>query len=183
MIPRLISILLFFLLSPLFFIVSIAIVMDDGFPIIFKQKRVGKSNKLFFIYKFRTMKVYAPDIPTDKIVLNNNLFTRIGPLLRKYSIDELPQLINIALGNLNFVGPRPALYNQNELIKLRTEKNLHQIRPGVTGWSQINGRDKLSTHEKVSFDLYYLKNKSFFLNFKIIIISIRHVLFPKDVSH
>ena len=157
--------------------------MNDGFPALYKQKRIGKNNDEFWMYKFRTMKIETPDIPTHLVKEARDYNTVIGPILRKLSIDELPQLINILKGKMVFVGPRPALHNQDDLKTLRTEKGLHKLKPGVTGWAQVNGRDELRIPEKVKLDEYYLQNKSFWLNIKILFITGVQVLFPKGVSH
>jgi O-antigen biosynthesis protein WbqP len=180
---KIISILLLICLFPIFAIVALAIIIDDGFPVFFKQKRIGKNNVNFMIYKFRTMKKETPDIPTHLVKEEQYYNTVIGPILRKLSIDELPQLINIIKGKMVFVGPRPALHNQDDLKILRIEKGVHKLKPGVTGWAQVNGRDDLSIPEKVNLDEYYLQNKSFWLNIKILFMTGVQVLFPKGVSH
>ena len=135
-----------------------------------------------FITRFRTMLKNTPDIPTHLVINKKNLFTKTGSFLRKYSIDELPQLINIIKGDLVFIGPRPALYNQEDLIKLRTKKNIHQLAPGLTGWAQVNGRDELSIADKVKMDYFYLKNKSVSLDIKILFLTAKKVLKAEDVS-
>ena len=180
---KIISILLFISLSPIFALVALAIIIDDGFPVFFRQRRIGINNDEFWIYKFRTMKKDTPDIATHLEKEARDYNTVIGPILRKLSIDELPQLINIVKGEMVFVGPRPALYNQDNLIKLRTEKNIHNLKPGVTGWAQVNGRDELSIPEKVKLDEYYLQNKSIILDIKILFMTGFQVIFPKGVSH
>ena len=157
--------------------------MNDGFPALYKQKRIGKNNDEFWMYKFRTMKIETPDIPTHLVKEAQKYNTTIGPILRKLSIDELPQLINILKGEMIFVGPRPALHNQGDLKTLRTEKGLHKLKPGVTGWAQVNGRDELRIPEKVKLDEYYLQNKSFWLNIKILFMTGVQVIFHKGVSH
>ena len=129
------------------------------------------------------MKKDTPNIPTHLVNESQNINTFIGPILRKSSIDELPQLINILKGEMEFIGPRPALYNQDDLKNLRTERGIHKLKPGVTGWAQINGRDDLSIPEKVELDEYYLKNKSFGLNIKILFMTVAKVLSLKGVSH
>ncbi len=183
LITRLLGLILLIVLSPLLIIVSAIIILDDGFPILFKQKRVGVNNTLFEVYKFRTMKKGVPDIPTHLVESPELLYTKSGPLFRKLSIDELPQLLNIILGEMVFVGPRPALYNQADLIELRTKVGVHKLIPGVTGWAQINGRDELSIPEKVSYDEYYLNNNSVYLDTKILIMTILNVLRMQSVSH
>ena len=180
---KIISILLLICLFPIFAIVALAIIIDDGFPVFFKQKRIGKNNVNFMIYKFRTMKKETPDIPTHLVKEKQDYNTVIGPILRKLSIDELPQLINIVKSEMVFVGPRPALHNQEDLKTLRTEKGLHKLKPGVTGRAQVNGRDELRISEKVKLDEYYLQNKSLWLNIKILFMTGVQVIFPKGVSH
>lgn len=183
MIIRIIGLILFILLTPIFLIVSLIIYIDDGFPALYKQKRIGINNSRFWVYKFRTMKKGVPDIPTHLVENSQPLYTRSGPLLRKFSIDELPQLINIIKGEMIFVGPRPALHNQDDLADLRTKAGVHKLMPGLTGWAQINGRDELSIPEKVEHETYYLENKSMLLDIKILILTILKVVKPQDVSH
>jgi len=180
---KLISLIILICFSPLFFIIALAIIIDDGFPIFFNQKRIGRNNKQFWIYKFRSMKTNIPDIPTHLLDNPDDYYTKIGPLLRKLSVDELPQLINIIKGEMGFVGPRPALYNQDDLIKFRTEKGIHKLKPGVTGWAQVNGRDELSIPKKVKLDEYYLYHKSLWLNIKILFMTVIKVSTLKGVSH
>jgi len=180
---KIISILLFISLSPIFALVALAIIIDDGFPVFFRQRRIGINNDEFWIYKFRTMKKDTPDIATHLVKEARDYNTVIGPILRKLSIDELPQLINIVKGEMVFVGPRPALHNQDDLKTLRTEKGLHKLKPGITGWAQINGRDELRIPEKVKLDEYYLQNKSFWLNINILFMTAFQIIFPKGVFH
>ena len=183
MVSKIFSLTLLICLSPILLIVTIAIIVDDGFPILFKQKRVGQNNAHFWIYKFRTMKKGIPDIPTHLVDRNQQLYTRSGPLLRKFSIDELPQLINIYKGEMSFIGPRPALYNQDDLADLRIEVGVHTLMPGVTGWAQVNGRDELSIPDKVKMDTYYLENKSLWLDIKILFLTVLKVFKTEGVSH
>ena len=164
----LLSLFLLTLFSPILIIISIVIILDDGFPIFFKQKRIGKNNIHFLIYKFRTMKKDTPDIPTHLMTDNKNIYTKSGPFLRKYSFDEIPQIINVIKNEMAFIGPRPALYNQEDLINKRTEKKIQTLVPGITGWAQVNGRDELKIDEKVKMDHYYLKNRSLSLDIKIL---------------
>ena len=180
---KIFSLFLLICLSPILFIVAIAIMIDDGFPILFRQKRVGQNNAHFWIYKFRTMKKDAPDIATHLVKDGTSLYTSIGLFLRKFSFDELPQLINILKGDMNFIGPRPALYNQGDLIELRTQTGVHTLMPGVTGWAQVNGRDELSIPDKVKMDEYYLKNKSLWLNIKILFMTVFKVFKTEGVSN
>jgi O-antigen biosynthesis protein WbqP len=174
--------MLMLLFSPIFGIISLMILIDDGFPIIFKQKRIGRKKKLFKIFKFRTMIRDTPNIETDLLIKSSkSYYTKTGPFLRKYSLDELPQLFNILKGDMNFIGPRPALFNQNELISLRENHKINHFSPGLTGLAQVNGRDNLSDYEKVNFEKYYKDNKSFLLDLKIIYFSIFKVLKSENV--
>ena len=129
------------------------------------------------------MKKDIPDIPTHLVKNPQQFYTCSGPLLRKFSIDELPQLINILNGEMIFIGPRPALYNQDDLAELRTNSGVHMLMPGVTGWAQVNGRDKLSIPEKVKMDIYYLENKSIWLDVKILCMTVFKVFRTEGVSH
>ncbi len=182
MISKFIAFVILLAIWPVFIIVALLIIIDDGFPIIFKQKRVGQNNKHFLIFKFRSMKKETPDIATHLFENNNSHLTKIGPIIRKLSLDEIPQLVNILKGDLKFIGPRPALHNQADLIKLRNEKNIQCLVPGITGWAQVNGRDQLSNEEKVNLDSFYLLNRSFWLDLKIIFMTIYKVLLGKDVT-
>ena len=179
---KIFSLFLLICLSPILFIVAIAIIVGDGFPILFRQKRVSQNNAHFLIYKFRTMKKNAPDIATHLVKDGTSLYTSIGLFLRKFSFDELPQLINILKGDMNFIGPRPALYNQGDLIELRTQTGVHTLMPGVSGWAQVNGRDELSIQEKVKMDVYYLKNKSLWLDIKILFMTVFKVFKTEGVK-
>ena len=170
-------------ISPILLIVSLLIKLDSKGPILFKQKRVGLNNSYFNIYKFRTMKIEAPnDAPTDQLKDANFWITRTGKVLRKTSIDELPQLINILKGEMSIVGPRPALWNQHELNQIRKVLNVHTIKPGLTGLAQINGRDENNDSEKAHFDEIYLKNFDVFLDIKCIVLTITSVFFSKNIS-
>jgi O-antigen biosynthesis protein WbqP len=173
---KLISLIILITLSPIFLLVALAIYIDDKTPIYFKQKRIGQNNKLFYIYKFRTMKVVTPNIATHLLKNRDSFYTGIGPFLRKYSLDEIPQLYNILRGDMNFVGPRPALFNQSNLVALRTRLGIQKLYPGITGWAQINGRDNLTNKEKVSMDRFYLINRSFTFNIKILFLTFYKVL-------
>jgi len=129
------------------------------------------------------MKKDTPDIATHLVNDSDSLYTAIGPFLRKYSIDELPQLINIVKGDMTFIGPRPALYNQDDLIDMRTKAGVNRLVPGVTGWAQVNGRDELSIPDKVKMDIYYLENQSLWLDIKIIFMTVLKVFKTEGVSH
>ena len=182
MINRIIGLLLIILLSPLFLIVSLIIYIDDGFPALYKQKRIGINNSKFKVFKFRTMKKGIPEIPTHLVNDPQRFYTRSGPWLRKLSLDELPQLINIIKGVMVFVGPRPALHNQDDLVELRTKVGVHELMPGVTGWAQVNGRDELSIPDKVKMDEYYLNNRNAMLDIKILLLTILKVFKSEGVN-
>ncbi len=183
MLSKILSVVLLICVSPILFIIAIAIIVDDGFPVLFRQKRVGQNNTHFWIYKFRTMKKDTLDIPTHLVEDGTLLYTPIGPLLRKFSFDELPQLFNILKGEMIFIGPRPALYNQDDLVTLRTQAGVHSLMPGVTGWAQVNGRDQISIGKKVKMDEYYLKNKSLWLDIKILFMTVIKVFKMEGVSN
>lgn len=172
----LISLIALIILSPLFLILAIFIKLNSKGPVFFTQMRIGKNNELFKIYKFRTMKMGTPNVATDKLKDANNYLTTTGKILRKTSLDELPQLINIIKGEMAFVGPRPALYNQYKLKELRTELGIHKLLPGITGWAQINGRDNNSDIQKTYLDEYYLKHKSFKFDVKILFMTVFRVI-------
>ncbi len=183
MINKIIAILLIFLLFPIFIIVSALILIEDGFPVFFIQKRVGMNKKYFSIYKFRSMNKSTPNVATHLLDNPNKYLLKTGKFIRKLSIDELPNLFNIITGDMVFVGPRPALFNQKDLISLREENGVNKLKPGITGWAQINGRDELSIINKVSLDVEYLKRKSLFFDLSIIVKTIIKTLNSRGVSH
>ncbi|MDB9786870.1 sugar transferase [Bacteriovoracaceae bacterium] len=152
-------------------------------PIIHWSRRIGFRGKLFTMPKVRTMILDCPQVATHLLNDSNKYYTRFGRILRKSSFDELPQLVMILIGKMSFIGPRPALFNQFDLIKLRNDKGINDVLPGVTGWAQVNGRDNISIKKKVDFDEYYVKNCSFKLDMKIIFLTFWQVIFVKDVSH
>jgi O-antigen biosynthesis protein WbqP len=174
--------LLVFLSLPLILIAIIIKLTTPG-SVLYWSKRVGKDNKIFKMCKFRTMRVNTPAVATHLLKDANHYLSPIGSFLRKFSLDELPQLFNIALGQMTFVGPRPALFNQDDLIELRTRGNVHTLVPGVTGWAQINGRDQLPIPVKAGLDEYYLKNRSLSLDLKIILATILKVTKREGVKH
>lgn len=147
-------------------IVALIILITDPGPIFFRQKRYGRNKTFFNILKFRTMKVNTPDVPTDKLKNPERYVTSIGKILRRFSLDELPQLFNILVGQMSFIGPRPALWNQKELIKLRDKAHANDVRPGLSGWAQINGRDDISEQKKAKLDGEYMDRLSFFFDMK-----------------
>ncbi len=164
-------------------IICFIIKIDTKGPITNVSKRVGKNKRMFKMFKFRTMIINTPIIHSNDLKNPNQFITKTGKVLRKYSLDEIPQIINILKGEMSFVGPRPALENQYDLIKKRDQFNLHDIKPGLTGLAQINGRDNISMEKKVELDEYYKNNQSFLLDMKIIIKTILIVLFSEDIKH
>ena len=180
---QLLAFLIFIILIPFFLLVSIIIYISDGFPILYIQKRVGKNNVHFNLYKFRTMRKDTPNVATHLLKNPEKHLINFGAFIRKYSLDEIPQVFNIINSDMAFIGPRPALYNQDDLIFLRTSKNIQSIIPGITGWAQVNGRDQLSIKKKVELDLFYLQNKNIFLDLKIIVMTFLRVFSKKGVSH
>ena len=155
------------ILSPFFLIIGLLILYDDGFPIYFTQKRVGKGYTFFKLYKFRTMKTNTPNIATNLLKNPKKHLLSVGGFLRKLSLDELPNLLNIVKGDMSFIGPRPALYNQDDLMQLRINAGVSNLKPGLTGWAQINGRDKLSLAQKVALEKEYLDKKNLFFDINI----------------
>ncbi len=183
MLNRLFALILLLILSPLFLLVAISIFIEDGMPIFFKQKRVGINHTFFNIYKFRSMKKNTPNVATHLLENPSQYLLKIGGLLRKLSLDELPNLINIIKGEMVFVGPRPALYNQDDLMALRVATGVDQLKPGITGWAQINGRDEISIEEKVELEKEYLEKKSFLFDLEIVVKTFTSVLGSKGVAH
>jgi O-antigen biosynthesis protein WbqP len=171
------------LLSPIFLFVAFAILIEDGYPFFFNQKRVGIHYSFFNIYKFRSMKKNTPNVATHLLTNPDQYLLKIGKFIRKTSLDELPNLINIIKGEMVFVGPRPALYNQDDLMLLRVAAGVDKLIPGITGWAQINGRDEITIEQKVEFEQEYLKRKSFFFDLTIIGKTFTNVLFRKGVTH
>jgi len=183
MLSRLFALILLILLSPIIILVSFFILIEDGFPIFFTQKRVGMNYSFFHIYKFRSMKKNTPNVATHLLTNPEQYLLKIGKFIRKTSLDELPNLINILKGEMVFVGPRPALYNQDDLMALRVAAKVDKLKPGITGWAQINGRDDISIEKKVKLEKDYLYKRSFLFDIKIIIKTFTNVLFSKGVSH
>jgi O-antigen biosynthesis protein WbqP len=183
MLNRLFALIFLIILCPIFLAVTLAIFIDDGSPIFFKQKRVGINHSFFYIYKFRSMKKNTPNVATHLLTNPEQYLLKIGGILRKLSLDELPNLINIIKGEMVFVGPRPALYNQDDLMALRVAAGVDQLKPGITGWAQINGRDEISIEEKVQLEQEYLHKRSTLFDFEIILKTFTNVLFSKGVSH
>jgi O-antigen biosynthesis protein WbqP len=176
------SIVAIVLLSPLLLTLVIIVKLTSKGPVIFSQRRIGKDKKEFNIYKFRSMYIDTPkDVPTHLLDKPDAFITPVGKFLRRTSLDELPQLINIFKGEMSFVGPRPALYNQYDLVELRDIAGANSVRPGITGWAQINGRDELPIPVKVEYDKHYVKNMSLFLDINIVFKTFVNVILSKGV--
>ena len=180
---RIVSVFFLLLFSPIFLLVGLFIFFEDGFPIFFNQKRVGEDYTFFNIYKFRSMKKNTPNVATHLLENPEQYVLKTGRILRKLSLDELPNLINIIRGEMVFVGPRPALYNQDDLMQLRVKAGVEKLKPGITGWAQINGRDEISLEEKVALEKTYLTRKSFWFDMKIILLTFTRVLKSDGVGH
>ena len=183
MINRLFAFLLIIMLSPIFLIVALAILVEDGFTVFFTQKRVGINYTFFYIYKFRSMKKNTPNVATHLLTNPDKYLLKIGKFIRKTSLDELPNLINIIKGEMVFVGPRPALYNQDDLMTLRIATGVDKLKPGITGWAQINGRDDISIEKKVELEQEYMYKRSTLFDIEIMIKTFTNVLFSNGVSH
>ena len=183
MLNRLLAFILLFLFCPIFLILTLVILFEDGFPVFFKQRRVGINYTFFNIYKFRSMKKDTPNVATHLLTNPDHYLLSIGKFIRKTSLDELPNLINILKGEMVFVGPRPALYNQDDLMQVRVATGVSKLKPGITGWAQINGRDEISIAQKVQLEQEYLYKKSFLFDIEILIKTFTNVLFSKGVSH
>ena len=164
-------------------LIAIAIRLSSKGPALHWSNRVGRHNRIFRMPKFRTMRIETPQVATHLLRNPKQYETPIGPFLRKTSLDELPKLLNIFKGDMSFVGPRPALFNQYDLIELRTKAKVHLLLPGLTGWAQINGRDALSIPKKVALDIEYLKKQSFVFDIKILWATVLKVLKRDGVSH
>jgi O-antigen biosynthesis protein WbqP len=179
----LLSLMFMFIFSFFFLIISLSIKIESRGSIIYWSDRVGKNKKIFKMPKFRSMYVGSPELATHLMSNPEKTITRVGNILRKYSLDELPQLWSIFKGNMSFVGPRPALFNQDDLIQLRDEFYVNNLIPGLTGWAQINGRDNLSIREKVKHDADYLKRASLLFDAYIILRTFTKVFRRLGVRH
>lgn len=162
---------------------ALLVKIDSRGPVLYWSDRVGRNNDLFPMPKFRTMRLGTPAVATHLLTNPDAHITRVGRFLRKSSLDELPQLFCILRGDMSFVGPRPALFNQDDLVALRTRKGVHRLLPGLTGWAQVNGRDDLPIPVKVECDEYYLKNRSMALDLKIIFLTFQKLLTREGVAH
>jgi O-antigen biosynthesis protein WbqP len=164
-------------------LVAIAVKLTSPGPVLYWSDRVGRHNRLFGMPKFRSMRVDAPVVATHLLASPERYLTPIGGFLRRTSLDELPQLWSVLVGDMSLVGPRPALFNQDDLIALRTERGVHLLRPGITGWAQVNGRDELPVPVKVDFDAWYLRHQSLAVDARILLLTLRKVLGQHGVSH
>ena len=187
MLNKLFDLIVVLLVIPVFFIpsivISILILITSRGPILYWSERIGKDSIVFLMPKFRTMYIETPNKSSELLKNPTHYITSIGSFLRKYSLDELPQIFSIMNGKMSIVGPRPALYNQSELIALRKKYKIDKVLPGITGWAQINGRDKITTDQKIVLDLFYIKNRSIFLDVKILLKTFFVVLKKSNVSH
>lgn len=177
-----ISLFALIILSPLFLIVSVCILISDGRPVFFRQKRVGKNNELFEIYKFRTMKRGTENVASNDLSDANVKITKFGKILRATSIDELPQFLNILNGTMSLIGPRPLIPEETKIRELRQKYNVYSVRPGITGWAQVNGRDNVSAEKKALLDKEYVEKQSLMFDIKIFFMTIHQVLCRKDVN-
>tara|TARA_A100001015_G_scaffold305323_1_gene397896 strand:- start:687 stop:1301 length:615 start_codon:yes stop_codon:yes gene_type:complete len=164
-------------------LISILIKINSYGPVLFWSKRIGKDDVVFSMPKFRTMKYDTPVVPSEMIIKPDLYITNHGNFLRKFSLDELPQIYNIIKGEMSFVGPRPALFNQDYLIKERRIKRINKLLPGLTGWAQINGRDNITINQKIQFDEEYYKNANIFLDLKILLITFFVVIKSSGIKH
>ena len=174
--------LLTLLLFPIL-VISFLVYISSGRPVLYWSDRIGKEESIFSMPKFRTMRTDTPEIATHKLDDPDIFLTPIGRILRKTSLDELPQIWSIIIGNMNFVGPRPALFNQDDLIDLRIKEGVDKLLPGITGWAQVNGRDELSISDKVALDVEYMNRKSFCFDIKIIWMTLLKVINSQGISH
>lgn len=179
----LISLIGVFLLSVPMLMIAVLVKSTSKGPILYWSDRVGRHNLIFQMPKFRSMRVDTPPVATHLLTDPDRFLTPVGRFLRKSSFDEFPQLFSILKGDMSIVGPRPALFNQDDLIALRTEKGVHLLTPGLTGWAQVNGRDELPIPVKVEYDLYYLEHHSFLLDLRIIMKTFLKVVLGDGVTH
>ncbi len=180
---KLIALFILFFIWPILIIIAFIVFIDDGMPFLYSQNRIGLNNSTFIFYKFRTMKNNVPQVATHLLSNPSEYKTKTGDFLRKFSLDELPQLFNVIKGDMVFIGPRPALFNQQDLINKRRKLGVDKLIPGITGWAQVNGRDNITIDEKVELEKYYLLQNSISLNVKIIFMTLRQIFFPKNISH
>jgi O-antigen biosynthesis protein WbqP len=164
-------------------LMAIAVKITSPGPVLYWSSRVGRNNQIFKMPKFRSMRVDTPAVATHLLANPDTYLTPIGSFLRRSSLDELPQLWSILKGDMSFVGPRPALFNQHDLIELRTQSGVHTLTPGLTGWAQVNGRDELPIPQKVAMDVEYLQRQSFFFDMYIVLKTIKKVIYRDGIVH
>jgi O-antigen biosynthesis protein WbqP len=179
----LLALIILVLAAPVCLAIAAAIKATSRGPVLFKTQRVGRHNGLFTMYKFRTMRTDTPQVATHLLPDPEQFLTSVGSFLRRTSLDELPQVINVLRGEMSLVGPRPALYNQGDLIALRTVRGIHRLTPGLTGWAQINGRDELEIPAKVALEEEYLRRRSNLFDLRILLFTIISVARRSKVSH
>ena len=179
----LLSILLMLALLPLMLCIFLAVKFDSKGAGIHWSKRVGCNSVHFMMPKFRTMRLGVPNVATDRLETPNDYITPVGVLLRRTSLDEIPQLWSVLIGDMSFVGPRPALFNQYELIARRQDLRIDQLKPGVTGWAQVNGRDEISMQEKIELDSWYMEHRSVWLDLKILMMTVWFIIRQEKISH
>jgi len=179
----LMAILLLILLAVPMLLIGVIVCVTSKGPAIYWSDRVGRANVVFKMPKFRSMRLDTPALPTHLMINPNTYLSPVGTFLRRTSLDELPQLFSILSGRMSFVGPRPALFNQEDLIALRSERGVDKLMPGVTGWAQVNGRDELSIFEKVALDVEYMEQQSFWFDIKILWMTFLKVIRRVGVSH
>lgn len=177
------SLFLLITLSVLILILALIVKLTSKGPVLHWSDRVGTDNRIFKMPKFRTMRFDAPAVATHLLENPLRYLTPFGCFLRKFSLDELPQLWTVLKGDMSFVGPRPALYNQDDLIELRTKNGLHKLMPGITGWAQVNGRDNLTVPRKVEYDKYYMNHRSFIFDLRILLLTLEKVIKSEDIHH
>ena len=164
-------------------LIALVVKLTSKGPVLYWSDRVGINNTIFRMPKFRTMRLDTPQMATHLMEDPERYLTPVGSFLRKFSLDELPQLWSILKGDMSFIGPRPALYNQDDLVELRTRKGIHKLIPGVTGWAQVNGRDDLPIPVKVEYEVYYMNHKTMILDLKIAWMTLVNVLRKKGIQH
>lgn len=179
----LIALIVTILLIIPFVFISILILLTSSGPVIYWSKRTGVNSTFFMMPKFRTMRVHTPEVETEKLRNPENYLTPIGPFLRRSSMDELPQLFSVLIGDMSLVGPRPALHNQYDIISKRKALGIDVLKPGITGWAQINGRDFLSIEEKISLEYEYIRRQSIFFDFKILIKTVVNITSSKGILY
>jgi len=177
------AVFLFLLLLIPLFLTAISVIVTSKGSALYWSERIGKNNKIFKMPKFRSMLINTPSVATHLLDNNDSYLSPIGAFLRSTSLDELPQLFSVLKGDMSFVGPRPALYNQDDLIALRTQKGVNKLLPGITGWAQVNGRDELSILDKVMLDVEYLNRQSFWFEIKILWMTLLKVIGQEGIHH